>query len=77
MIAEPKFRGVAMARTIKDRVGANDPGDQQVAVGKRSDQGPGLAAQLLEIGTRCAALPVLDPRSGDEILGYDEHGLPG
>jgi hypothetical protein len=21
-------------------------------------------------------LPVLDPRSADEILGYDEHGLP-
>ncbi|HEX8454755.1 MAG TPA: type II toxin-antitoxin system VapB family antitoxin [Longimicrobium sp.] len=22
------------------------------------------------------ALPVLDPRSADEILGYDEYGLP-
>jgi hypothetical protein len=21
-------------------------------------------------------LPVLDPRSADEIIGYDEHGLP-
>lgn len=25
---------------------------------------------------RVAALPVLDPRSPDEILGYDEFGLP-
>ena len=25
---------------------------------------------------RCAALPVLDTRSDDEILGYDENGLP-
>jgi antitoxin VapB len=24
----------------------------------------------------CAALPILDDRSEDEILGYDEHGLP-
>ena len=33
-----------------------------------------LPEELLEIGRRCAALPVLDPRSADEIIGYDEHG---
>ena len=38
--------------------------------------GRSLAADLLEIGARCAALPVLDGRTPDEILGYDEHGLP-
>lgn len=37
----------------------------------------GLAETLLEIGQRCARLPVLDDRSPDEILGYDEKGLPG
>jgi antitoxin VapB len=31
---------------------------------------------LREIGERCSKLPVLDDRSPDEILGYDEHGLP-
>ena len=35
-----------------------------------------LAAEILEIGKRCAALPDIDTRSADEILGYDEHGLP-
>jgi antitoxin VapB len=35
-----------------------------------------IAATLLEIGQRCAALPDLDTRTADEILGYDEHGLP-
>jgi antitoxin VapB len=35
-----------------------------------------LAAQLMEIGAHCAALPELDRRSADEILGYDENGLP-
>lgn len=32
--------------------------------------------ELREIAKRCAALPVLDGRSPDEILGYDENGLP-
>jgi len=36
----------------------------------------GLADQLDEIAKRCAALPVIDERSQDEILGYDEKGLP-
>jgi antitoxin VapB len=31
---------------------------------------------LLQIGRRCAALPELDSRSAEEIIGYDEHGLP-
>jgi antitoxin VapB len=35
-----------------------------------------LAAEILEIGMRCAALPDLDQRGADEILGYDEAGLP-
>ncbi len=38
---------------------------------------PGLAKELLDIGDRYAALPTQDQRSDDEILGYDEHGLPG
>lgn len=35
-----------------------------------------LVARVLEIGRRVAARPVLDPRSPDEILGYDEQGVP-
>jgi antitoxin VapB len=35
-----------------------------------------LRDRLIEIGKHCASLPVLDPRSPDEILGYDENGLP-
>lgn len=33
---------------------------------------PGLAQRLLEIGERYSRLPVIDSRSEDEILGYDE-----
>ena len=35
-----------------------------------------LRDELREIGQRCARLPTLDDRPADEILGYDEHGLP-
>ncbi|MEZ4831729.1 MAG: type II toxin-antitoxin system VapB family antitoxin [Caldilineaceae bacterium] len=35
-----------------------------------------LAAQLMRIGQECAQLPVLDNRDPDEILGYDNQGLP-
>ena len=35
-----------------------------------------LADELEAVARRVAALPVLDPRTPDEILGYDDHGLP-
>lgn len=34
-----------------------------------------LREDLREIGRRCAALPTLDQRTPDEIVGYDEHGV--
>jgi hypothetical protein len=30
----------------------------------------------MEIGRHCAALPLLDARRPDEIMGYDENGVP-
>ena len=35
-----------------------------------------LADELEAIGEHCRQLPVLDSRPADEILGYDEMGLP-
>jgi antitoxin VapB len=40
--------------------------------GRRS--APDLAEMLMAIGRRCSALPDLDVRDADEILGYDEKG---
>ena len=37
---------------------------------------PRLAERLRAIRKRCSKLPVLDGRSTEEILGYDESGLP-
>lgn len=31
---------------------------------------------IMEVLERIWAMPVLDGRSADEIIGYDEHGLP-
>jgi len=43
---------------------------------RRESAGRRLADELDEIARECAALPVHDPRPPDEILGYDEHGVP-
>lgn len=35
-----------------------------------------LARRLRQLSTEAGRLPVLDDRSEDELLGYDENGLP-
>lgn len=57
----------AVARSLEERIRRLE--------GERSHRRR-LADELDEIALRCAALPVLDGRSPDEIIGYDEHGLP-
>ena len=39
---------------------------------QRRAQRHGVAEALLELGRRYSALPEGDPRTADEILGYDE-----
>jgi antitoxin VapB len=43
---------------------------------RRQRSGRRLADELDEIALHCASLPILDTRDAEEILGYDEHGLP-
>ena len=56
----------AVTRALRDRL----------ARIRRERRTRSLAEEIVEIGKHCASLPVLDVRSDDEILGYDEHGLP-
>jgi antitoxin VapB len=35
-----------------------------------------MRSEIDEILRRVDALPILDHRSPDEIIGYDEHGIP-
>ena len=71
-----------LARQLADLTGETLASAVVAALGERLERmqaqntGRSLADELDEIALRCAALPVLDPRSPDEILGYDERGLP-
>ncbi len=49
---------------------------ESLAREERRRPNPHLREKLLEIVHRGAGRPVLDPRSPDEILGYDDHGIP-
>lgn len=44
-------------------------------VGGRSRR-TALLEEMAEIRRRWSAMPVVDDRTPDAILGYDEHGLP-
>ena len=72
-----------LARELADKTGEtveqaviNSLRDKLAAHAHKKEEAERLVAEIMEIGRRCAALPVLDPRSPDEILGYDENGLP-
>jgi antitoxin VapB len=64
-------RGLSITETITEALRS------ELEREKKRRRMPGLADRLLAIGRRCAALPTRDGRSDDEILGYDERGLPG
>jgi hypothetical protein len=58
----------------RERIDAKAEGILRIAELARSRRR--LADELDEIARHCSRLPVLDSRTPDEILGYDEHGLP-
>jgi antitoxin VapB len=57
----------AVRRALRERLR-----HEQLKRGER----PWDQARIDAIVAHCAALPVLDDRSEDEILGYDENGIP-
>jgi antitoxin VapB len=57
---------VAVTRALRDRLERM----------QREGSGKTLADRLDTIARHAAALPTRDARSADEILGYDENGLP-
>ena len=57
----------AVTRALRERL-------QRVA---QERSGTRLADRLDAIALRTAALPILDERAADDILGYDNTGLPG
>ncbi len=71
-----------LAREISEKTGDSLTSTLQKALEerlarlKRQRRGNILLSQLEEILDRVDQLPVLDSRPPDEIMGYDEHGLP-
>jgi hypothetical protein len=61
------------------RENRRDEGKGPAIIGQKQEAKPHVANvrdELVAIGRRCAARPDLDRRPPDEILGYDEIGLP-
>lgn len=50
--------------------------EERLARERRKRGEKGLAERLDEIARHCAALPDYDTRTPDEIIGYDEYGVP-
>ena len=71
-----------LAREIAVRTGESLTGAIQTALQERLErlkhqqQSRNVANQLREILRRVDQLPLLDSRTPDEIVGYDENGLP-
>ncbi len=80
LITDPKAE--QLAQELAQRIGGTVPDAVVRALEAQlvSLKAPGMAAvtrdAILKIAARCKALPDLDPRSADEILGYDKAGLP-
>lgn len=68
----------ALARAIATMSGeaANDALVAEVRQRLEELEGLTMVDAIMNIAHHCASLPVDDDRTADEILGYDEHGLP-
>jgi antitoxin VapB len=70
-----------LARRLADLTGEKITDAVRIAVGERLDRearnrGKASLEELLAIAHSIASQPVVDPRAPEEIIGYDEHGLP-
>ena len=54
----------AVTVAIRERIQRLRPGDDV------------FLERIRRLQDEIAAMPVVDPRTGDEIIGYDENGLP-
>ena len=72
-----------LAREIAAKTGESLTGAIQKALEERMERlknnrrNQALAMQLDDILRRVDGMPDLDSRTPDEIIGYDENGLPG
>lgn len=70
-----------LARELANEVGESLTEAVVVALQQRlarehTRRGPGMSVRLHKLQSYVATLPVLDPRTPEEILGYDDNGVP-
>ncbi len=72
----------ALAREVAEYTGETITETIRIALTERYERlrrtrsKPSRLDELTEIALRCASLPVISQMSDDEILGYDEFGVP-
>ena len=80
VITDPKAEQLALE--LAQRIGGSVPDavvralEAQLGSLKQTNTTDKTRDAILNIIARCRALPDLDARSADEILGYDKNGLP-
>jgi hypothetical protein len=47
-----------------------------MTIDPKKEEAEGIRSNLEDILSRVDSLPILDSRKENEILGYDEHGMP-
>jgi antitoxin VapB len=70
-----------LARQLAGLTGEKITDAVKTAVRERLDRearnrGKASLEELMAIAHSIASQPVIDPRTPEEIIGYDEHGLP-
>lgn len=64
----------AIAELIREKLGG--PEGSEATPLSEDERLRAVRARIRAIQDRVAALPDLDTRSADEIIGYNEHGVP-
>lgn len=62
--------GTSLTRAVTDAL------RERLAAVRRRQDAAELRASIADLQSFVASLPVRDARAAEEILGYDEHGLP-
>ena len=68
--------GKPLPTIVKEAIAAKAEAAGMSMHGRKRLAGQDLIDRMTAISDQCAALPVLDPRSSDDIIGYDEFGVP-
>jgi antitoxin VapB len=68
--------GRPLSTIVKEAIAAKAEAAGVSMPARKRLAGQDLIDRMTAISDQCAALPILDPRSADEIIGYDEFGVP-